>query len=111
VLCVTAQNLIEFWAVWTRPVESNGLGLLPAQASRILSRVESSVLRLADDTGAVYGEWKKLVAANGVSGKKSHDARLVAAMDVNNVSDVLGMSLVLTKWPTSKKCRRKSSPQ
>ncbi len=89
VLCVTAQNLIEFWAVCTRPVEVNGLGLLPAQASRILSRIESSALRLADDTDAVYGEWKTLVASNGVSGKKSHDARLVAAMNVNKVTHVL----------------------
>ena len=89
VLCVTAQNLIEFWAVCTRPVENNGLGLLPAQASRILSRIESSALRLSDDTDAVYGEWKKLVAAHGVSGKKSHDARLVAAMNVPSVTHVL----------------------
>jgi len=82
VLCVTAQNLIEFWAVCTRPVEANGLGLLPAQASRILSRIKRSVLRFADDTEAVCEAWKKLVAENGVSGKKCHDARLVSAVNV-----------------------------
>lgn len=88
-LCVTSQNLVEFWAVCTRPVENNGLGLIPAQASRILSRIESSALRLSDDNDAVYGEWKKLVAVYGVSGKKSHDARLVAAMNVHGVTHVL----------------------
>ena len=86
---MTAQNLIEFWAVCTRPGENNGLGLLPAQASRVLARIESSALRLSDDTDAVYGEWKKLVATHGVSEKKSHDARLVAAMNVHGITHVL----------------------
>jgi len=26
-LCIVPQNLIEFWAVATRPISSNGLGL------------------------------------------------------------------------------------
>jgi hypothetical protein len=26
-LCIIPQNLIEFWAVATRPISSNGLGL------------------------------------------------------------------------------------
>lgn len=47
-LCVTTQNLFEFWAVCTRPVEDNGLGLTPAHADRVLDRVERSVLRLKD---------------------------------------------------------------
>jgi predicted nucleic acid-binding protein len=29
---ITAQNLIEFWNVATRPPERNGFGLTPAQA-------------------------------------------------------------------------------
>lgn len=47
-LCVTSQNLIECWAVCTRPVEDSGLGLLPALAVRILSRIETAVVRLAE---------------------------------------------------------------
>jgi len=70
-------------------VENNGLGLLPAQASRILSRIESSVLRLSDSVDTVYAEWKKLVTVHGVSGKTAHDARLVAAMNVHGISHVL----------------------
>lgn len=31
-LYITPQNLIEFWAVATRPINSNGLGLSTAQA-------------------------------------------------------------------------------
>ena len=30
-VCVTSQNLIELWAVGTRPLESNGLGLTRAR--------------------------------------------------------------------------------
>lgn len=87
-LCVTSQNLIELWAVCTRPVDNNGLGLSPAQVERILSRIERSVARLPD-SDAVYAEWRRLVSIHEISGKKTHDARLVAAMHVNGVSQIL----------------------
>lgn len=89
VLCVTSQNLIECWAVCTRPPENNGLGLVPAQADRVLTRIERTAVRLADDADAVYPAWRELVNRHGVSGKKGHDARLVAAMKVHRVSHVL----------------------
>ena len=66
VLCVTTQNLIECWAVCTRPVENNGLGLLPAAANRILTRIEGAAIRLRDDQDAVYPEWRRLVTHHGV---------------------------------------------
>jgi len=87
-VCVASQNLIELWAVATRPVENNGLGLTPAQADRVVARVESSVFRLPD-TDDVYPEWRRLVVTHGVSGKKVHDARLVAAMTVNRITHIL----------------------
>jgi predicted nucleic acid-binding protein len=87
-LCVTSQNLVELWAVCTRPVEVNGLGLTPGQTERVLARIEPSVIRLPD-SDAVYVEWRRLVAAHGVCGKKTHDARLVAAMVVNGVRHIL----------------------
>ena len=87
-LCVTSQNLIELWAVCSRPVDANGLGLLPAQVDRILARVERSVVRLGD-ADSVYPEWRKLVALHAVSGKKAHDARLVAAMNVHGITHIL----------------------
>ena len=98
--CVTAQNLIEFWAVCTRPIINNGLGLLPAQANRILSKIEGSTVRFSDDADAVYLEWRALVARHGVSGKKSHDARLVAAMNVHGVSHILTFNTQdFTRYP------------
>jgi predicted nucleic acid-binding protein len=87
-VCVTSQNLIELWAVFTRPVENKGLGLSPSQADRVVVRVESSVFRLPDSDD-VYPEWRRLVVTHGVSGKKAHDARLVAAMTVNGITHIL----------------------
>jgi predicted nucleic acid-binding protein len=87
-ICVTSQNLIEFWAVGTRPIENNGLGLSPVQVERILTRIERSVMRLPD-SDAVYSEWRRLVVLHEVVGKKTHDARLVAAMNVHGVSHIL----------------------
>jgi predicted nucleic acid-binding protein len=85
---VASQNLIELWAVCTRPVDNNGLGLSPAYVERILTRIELSVARLPE-SDAVYAEWRRLVSLHEVSGKKTHDARLVAAMNVNGVSHIL----------------------
>jgi predicted nucleic acid-binding protein len=87
-ICLASQNLVEIWAVATRPLENNGLGLTPGQAERILARVESSVVRLPESDD-VYAEWRRLVVAHGISGKKAHDARIVAAMLVHGLKHVL----------------------
>lgn len=87
-VCVTSQNLVELWAVCTRPIESNGLGLPPAYADRVLGRVENSVVRLGDSDD-IYPEWRRLVALHAVCGKRTHDARLVAAMNVNGIAHIL----------------------
>ena len=87
-ICVTSQNLIELWTVCTRPIDNNGLGLSAGQTERILARVERSVVRLPD-SDSVYPEWRRLVVLYAVSGKKTHDARLVAAMKIHNIKHVL----------------------
>jgi predicted nucleic acid-binding protein len=87
-LCVTSQNLIEAWTVCTRPVANNGLGLDTALTDRILARVERSVTRLPDSDN-VFREWRRLVVLNAVVGKKTHDAHLVAAMNVHGITEVL----------------------
>ena len=71
---------------------SNGLGLTPAHAERVLVHVEPSVVRLRDLDSA-YPEWKRLVAQFGVSGKTAHDARLVAAMNVHGVKRILTFNI------------------
>jgi predicted nucleic acid-binding protein len=88
VVHITPQNLIEFWAVATRPASANGLGMSPAEAEREVETLER-LFPLVLDSQAVYVEWRKLVSAAGVSGVKVHDARLAALMLVNGLTHVL----------------------
>ncbi|MBL8295535.1 MAG: type II toxin-antitoxin system VapC family toxin [Bryobacterales bacterium] len=85
---IVPQNLYEFWSVATRPAANNGLALSPQQANRVTARIEK-LLILLRDTPAVYDEWRRLVAVHSASGKASHDARLVAAMNVHGIDHVL----------------------
>ena len=48
--------------------------------------VESWVVATTDD---IYPAWEKLVLSNKVLGKTAYDARLVAAMQVHNISRIL----------------------
>lgn len=87
-LSIVAQNLIEFWAVATRPVSSNGLGLsLPETAAHI--GTFKRTFTLLPDTAEIFSEWERLVELHTVSGRPSHDARLVAAMLVHDVTHIL----------------------
>ena len=87
-LHVFPQNLIELWTVATRPLAQNGLGLNPTQAAAELARLKSIFLVLPE-TAAIYPAWEALVTRYQVSGKPSHDARLVAAMQVYGLRTVL----------------------
>ena len=87
-LCVIPQNLIEFWAVATRPVADNGLGLSIEQAARELRKLKR-FFRLQPDTPTIFSEWENLVTQHQVSGKQAHDTRLVAAMNAHNLTRIL----------------------
>ncbi|MGZ8842844.1 MAG: type II toxin-antitoxin system VapC family toxin [Pyrinomonadaceae bacterium] len=88
ILCVFPQNLIEFWAVATRPVANNGLGLTIARAEEELANLQY-LFPLLPDLEEIFREWKRLVSYHQVIGKQAHDARIVAAMVVHNVSNLL----------------------
>jgi predicted nucleic acid-binding protein len=87
-LCVMPQNLIEFWAVATRPVADNGLGLTIDQAARELRKLKR-FFRLQPDTPRIILEWESLIIRHQVSGKQAHDTRLVAAMNAHNLTQIL----------------------
>jgi predicted nucleic acid-binding protein len=87
-VCVTPQNIIEFWNVCTRPLDRDGLGLTPGEADREASRLEG-LLTLLPDVPAIYPEWRRLVVAHSVSGVQVHDARIVAAMNVYAITNLL----------------------
>ena len=87
-LQITAQNLIEFWAVSTRPVPNNGLGLSVAQAEAEISSLKR-VFALLTDIPDVFAEWERIVGRYRVLGKQAHDAHLVASMLVHHVTHLL----------------------
>ncbi len=87
-LCLTPQNLIEFWNVATRPVANNGLGWTTAQTEADVAGLEAE-FTILPDSAAIYPEWRRLAAAYSVVGKQVHDTRLVAAMHVHKITNLL----------------------
>ena len=87
-LCIVSQNLIEFWAVATRPASANGLNLTVAEAIAQLAELKT-FFTFQPDTSAIFAEWEKLIVKYQVRGKQAHDTRLVAAMIVHQISYLL----------------------
>ncbi|MEH2363763.1 type II toxin-antitoxin system VapC family toxin [Nostoc sp.] len=54
-LYIIPQNLIEFWAVATRPINSNGLGLSTAQAVEETDKLKK-IFILHLDIPAIFSE-------------------------------------------------------
>jgi len=87
-IVLVPQNIVELWVVCTRPKEQNGFGIAPAKAATYLARVNRA-FPVLPDTPAIHIEWQRLVTDHGVSGKKAHDARLVAAMRSHGIQNIL----------------------
>lgn len=86
------QNLAEFWNVCTRPPGSrSGLGLSIEETSRRLRIIERGV-SLVHETAATATTWKSLVESYRVIGVKVHDAKIVALMQSNALTDVLTLN-------------------
>ena len=88
VLCIVPQNLFEFWAVATRPLPANGLSLSVDEAELELRKLKTAFI-LHRDPPFLLEEWERLVVAHDCKGKPSHDARIVAAMNVHGVAHLL----------------------
>jgi predicted nucleic acid-binding protein len=88
-LFVAVQNLIEFWAVATRPLGSeNGLGITTEAASHELAAIKD-LFPILPEPAWVFEEWENLVTTFSVSGKNTHDARLVAVMKLHGIARIL----------------------
>jgi hypothetical protein len=57
-LCIVPQNLVEFWAVATRPVASNGLGMSPLAIAGEMRGLRN-LFRLLEDTSGISHAWEK----------------------------------------------------
>jgi predicted nucleic acid-binding protein len=76
-LCVAPQNLLEFWAVATRPREANGLGFTPEAAAQEVDCFAEN-FPLVVEPPAVYTRWRQV-----------YDARIAAVMIENSVDYIL----------------------
>jgi hypothetical protein len=71
-LFVIAQNLIEFWAVSTRPIGNNGLGLTIDQAAQELTKFKV-VFAILPDTADILPEWELLVVTHQIFCRQVYD--------------------------------------
>ena len=92
-LTITAQNIVEFTAVATRPVKNNGLGSTSAEAEQQAQIFELKFHFIADDS-TIFPNWKTLVSQCQVLGKHVHDARLVAVAISAGVDAILTFNTV-----------------
>lgn len=90
-LFYTSQNLAEFWNVCTRPADRNGFGFSVAETDERAALIEAK-FSFAADSEATHQEWRKIVVAAGVSGIQVHDARMVAAMRVHGIANLLTLN-------------------
>ncbi len=87
-LSVVPQNLIEFWAVATRPSTSNGLDFSIEDAENEIAKIKLHFI-LKPENETIFEHWENLVKTYRVSGKTSHDARIVAAMQAHKIVNLL----------------------
>jgi predicted nucleic acid-binding protein len=92
-LVIVPQNLYEFWAVATRargapPSGQNGLGMTCNQASMWLAFFQRRFTLLLDRNDLLQ-RWHDLVNRLSIAGFRSHDARLVAAMESYGIARLM----------------------
>ena len=90
-LVIVPQVLVEFWVVATRPKSVNGLGLTIEETERELENLQK-IFTLLPENERIFDEWKAIVTKHKVSGKVAHDARIVAAMAVHKIDNILSLN-------------------
>ncbi len=85
---ICPQSLYEMYVVCTRPVSANGLGMTPQRARTEISSTRA-VFQVLPEAGQLYLTWEDLIAKYAITGKRAHDARLVAMMIEHHVPRIL----------------------
>lgn len=88
---ITAQVLVEFWVVATRPIPVNGLGWTPEETRAKTAQLLSQ-FALLPETDDIFTTWLDLVTTYRVMGKRTHDLRLIAVMLTHNVTHLLTLN-------------------
>lgn len=85
---LVTQVIIEFWVVATRPTQVNGLGWTVEQTRSTIDQLLDRFLFL-EESPQIFPNWLNLVTTNRVMGKRTHDARIIAAMLANEITHLL----------------------
>jgi predicted nucleic acid-binding protein len=80
------------FGTYTRPADRNGFGFSISEADDRASLIEAK-LNFAVDSEATHREWRRIVVAERVSGVQVHDARLIAAMHVHRIRNLLTLNV------------------
>jgi predicted nucleic acid-binding protein len=83
--------LAEFWNVCTRPADRNGFGFSVIETDERAVLIESK-FSFAPDSEATHQRGRRIVVAANVSGIQVHDARLIAAMHVHGIGNLLTLN-------------------
>ena len=83
-LALSGQIIREYLVVATRPVEVNGLGMSPADALHNVGTFTPRAV-LCAETEAVSARLRSLTATYALSGKRIHDANVVATMVAHDI--------------------------
>jgi predicted nucleic acid-binding protein len=87
-LAVASQSLYEFWAVATRPPANNGLGFDGSRANRWLGRYVR-LFRFLPEPLELFQNWTALITKHDVRGFRPHDARYVAMMQLQGITQLM----------------------
>lgn len=86
-LFASGQIFREYLVVGTRPVEANGLGLIPAAALANIREFQSCI-QLLDENTDVAERLLGLVSTHQLKGKRIHDANIVATMRAHGLARI-----------------------
>lgn len=90
-IVIVPQILVEFRVVATRPIDVNWLGMTTGEAEKELESLQK-LFTVLPENERIFDEWKMLVAKHKVGGKPAHDARIVAAMKVHRIENILTLN-------------------
>lgn len=88
---ITAQVLIEFWVVATRPRDVNGLGWTPQETTEKINQLITQFI-LIEETKDIFINWFQLVINYKIKGKRTHDIRLLAVMKSHHITHLLTLN-------------------
>jgi predicted nucleic acid-binding protein len=88
---LSPQVLIEMWVVATRPTDVNGLGWSTTYIRNVIDQLMQR-FPIAEETPQLFPTWLDIVSTNKISGKRTHDARIVALMKTCAISHILTLN-------------------